>query len=212
MSKSMSKRTVVCAGLAFVLIASAFSTSAYAAPADDDAPDRIIYVDGEAPRPAETGVLVSQRVTPQGEVRVTKGTDFPVTPAPGETIQIIYKDAVTTVITEDSSAATAVAVAEACTKSLTAYTPYKSGSVARFNGAASISSGCSSGTTLTVGLYDGWLMLSSNQTYVSNNGYTSSISTSKACASSTSTSYYGISRFSSGGSATGPQATLACRY
>ncbi|GAA3210635.1 hypothetical protein GCM10017690_21260 [Microbacterium terregens] len=145
------------------------------------------------------------------EVRITEGNDFPVIPEPGETVQIVYTDAVTEVSTDSTDPASRVALS--CTKSLTVDTPYKTSyPQSRVSAWATISSGCSRGDTITLGLYDGWYMISSNSWSAVNNGSTFGSGTSGPCNSTASTPYKGIAAWGTGGSVTGPTANLSCRY
>lgn len=210
-------KEVVSASAAALLLASslvAFSSAAQATdepsgPPAENKVDRTIRIDEPAPVPAR-GNLVSRDVSSAGTVEMWEedGDFLPATPAPGESVQVVYTDAVSLITTEPVASE---GVAAACTKSLTAYAPRKVGNFATLTGSGTISTGCSSGDTATVGLYNGWVMHNSVSWSVANSGNRTNAMFGTTCASSASTPLYGIARWTSGGSVWGPTATLACR-
>lgn len=199
--KSITKATLSVIATGLLVLASASTASAADKLPPDTEPDRTIYIDHAAPSIIDDDPADRSLSSGDTEVRISEGTNFPVIPESGETVRVVYTDAIAE-----------VARAGSCTKSLTTYTPYKSGNAARVGASWMVSTGCSSSDKVTIGLYDGWLMLASQQYSGSNDGYTASASVGKTCASSTNTSFRGISAWQSGGSVNGPSATLACRH
>lgn len=149
-------------------------------------PDRVIYVDGPAPAFQNDGAK-------------TASAEFAVVPASGETIRVVYTDAVAD-----------ISAAGACTESTTVYTPYKpSSTTARVNVAFSISTGCSSGKTGYAILY-AVTAAANNSSFISNSGYTTSFSTTYTCNNTRSRIWKGFGRLGSAGGTFGPTATLSC--
>lgn len=192
----------------------AFGSMAHAtdepdSPLSDTKADRTIYIDELAPVPSGDN-LVSREVTSTTtmQVWVEDGSFLPVIPAPGESVNVVYIDAVSLITTEPLASG---AKAASCTKSLTAYAPTKVGNNARLTGSGTITSGCSSSGTATIGIYNGFVMANSISWSIANSGNRTNASFSTQCKSTASTPLYGIARWTSGGSTTGPTATLACR-
>lgn len=191
----------------------AFGVTAHAANEFDGPPaesktDRTIYINEPAPTP-DGGKLVSREEDSTGQIEVWRVDDdfLPVTPIPGESVRVVYTDAVSLITTEP----VLHGARAACTKSLTAHAPYKVSNTVRQTGSGTISTGCSSGDTATVGLYNGLTMYKSLSWSVANSGNLTHGSLQVTCSSTASTSLYGIARWSSGGSVWGPTVTLACR-
>lgn len=190
-------------------IAEADESEANALPVATE-PDRTIYVNGPAPRVSDDVPVDQSRSTARTEVRVTEGTVFATIPAPGETVRIVYTDAVTDITTQpdvDASARASGLTAAACTESVTAYKAYKDGNKARENGMFQISTGCKSGKAGKVYLYQ-VVLASTNSALVANTGYATSFSTSYTCASTRTKNWSGKAGFS--GITSGPTASLAC--
>lgn len=188
------------------------SADELAAPTPDSEPNRIIYVDGPSPKPDNSARVIQS--DSNATVTVTEPEDLPVVPEPGETVRIIYTDAVTE-ITTDPVVDSVGARAAACTRSITANTPYKTSyPQARASGSGSISSGCSGGSTLRVNLYGGGLHRAGTSfNSVPANGSTFSIGTGRTCPNSNSTSHYTLSTWGAGGgSAQSSTRTLTCGY
>ena len=179
------------------------------APPSTAEPDRVIYVDGPIPEIDPSAKVIQSDAN--AEVTLVEQADLPVVPAPGETVRIVYTNAITEITTEPTS--TSIAAAASCTKSITAETPYKtSAGNAVGRGRGTISSGCSSGGTLRVYLYSGLVVKASAEIGVPNNGSTFSRSVASACANSDRTSHYTYAVWASGGSARSTSATLTCGY
>ncbi len=201
----------VLATLCALLMSVSTATSASAADRTEAAPpdtkpDRIILVGHAAPQ--VQGKLVTAG---DGSVKpdVVGDDDFPVVPAPGETVRLIYTDAVTDVTTRDSSS-----VARAsCTESKTVKTPYKASNAPRVEGYASISSGCGGGATFKIVLYGALGTRGNTSAYVPNNGSSVNVYVAGAtCTYGWDAGYYGIGTFSGSGATQGPTATLPCNY
>lgn len=181
-----------------------------AAPTSDGEPDQILYVDGPAPEPDSSARVIQSDSSVT--VTVTEPEDLPVVPEPGETVRIVYTDAVTE-ITTDPVVDSVGARAAACTKSITAKTPYKTSyPQARAEGSGSISSGCGSGSTLRVYLYTGWEVKANGSSSVPANGSTVTITAGKNCGNSNSTPHFTMTTWSSGGSAQSNSKNLTCGY
>lgn len=176
----------------------------------DGEPDQIIYINGPLPENNRSQKIIqSDR---NAEVTIVEQADLPVVPEPGETVRLVYTNAVTEITTEPA-AASSVGIAAACTRSITASTPVRTSyPSARAYGQGSISSGCSSGSTLRVYLYTGWDVRANNSLFVTNNGSTWGTSTTATCGNSNSTSHYTLSTWSSGGSARSQSVSLFCGY
>lgn len=198
--------------LAFsVLVSGPAHAAEPAAPTPDSEPNRIIYVDGPAPKPDNSARVIQS--DSNATVTVTEPEDLPVVPEPGETVRIIYTDAVTEITTDpvvDSDGATAAS----CTRSITANTPWKSASQqARASGSGSISSGCrGGGSVLRVNLYGGGTHKGNKSFSVPANGSTFTTGFGVTCKNSKSTSHYTLSTWSSGGSAASSTVKLTCGY
>lgn len=184
----------------------------------DGEPDQIIYINEPIPELDDSAVVVQS--DPNATVVVTEPEDLPVVPEPGETIRLVYTDAVTEITTEPvdvwsspEDTSTAAALAAGCTKSLTAEVPTKSSyPQARAVGRGSISSGCGSGSTLGIYLYSGIEVKASRKLTVPNNGSIWSGTVAKTCGNADSTSHYTLVNWSSGGSATSQSKSLTCGY
>lgn len=160
----------------------------------DTSPDRVIYVDGRAPAFHADGATKA-------------AAEFAVIPKPGETVRVVYSDAVTDITTH---AVTDKSTAAACTESVTVYTPYKpSSTTARVNTAFTISTGCASGKTGYAILY-AVTAAANRSSFISNTGYTTSFSTTYTCNNTRSRSWHGFGRLGAAGGTTGPSATLSC--
>ncbi|GAA4924557.1 hypothetical protein GCM10025777_38230 [Membranihabitans marinus] len=213
MSRKLRRKTYL--GGAFCALALSFLVSGPAhaaepaAPTPDSEPNRIIYVDGPSPKPDNSARVIQS--DSNATVTVTEPEDLPVVPEPGETVRIIYTDAVTE-ITTDPVVDSVGARAGACTKSITANTPWKSSTQARASGSGTISRGCGYGSTLRVHLYGGGVHRGDTSFSVPNNGSTFSTGFGRTCSNSNSTSHYVLSTWSSGGSAMSGTRTLACGY
>lgn len=162
-------------------------------------PDRTIYVDHAAPPLSENVQVDPELSTQQVKVRVGEIKGLPLIPEDGETVRIVYTDAVSDVTR-----------AAACTKSLTAYTPYLSGGNVWVNGGWSISTGCTSGDTATVWLVSGFSTLASNSFTATPTGWNSTGGVAKACKNTNSRNYYGMTSWGSGGSTKGNLVSLKC--
>lgn len=187
-------------GLTFAVGTPAVAAQSEAALPADSTPDRIIYVNHAAPSLPENVSADPELSTEQVKVRLAQTDDLPLIPEDGETVRIIYTDAVAD-----------VSRAGQCTKSLTAFTPYLSGGNVWLNGGWTISTGCSSGDTVTIRLLSGILTVASKSTAASNNGWATTTGVTKACKNNNSADYRGVVSWSSGGPVTGPSATLNCR-
>lgn len=197
-------------GAVIVVLSSLSGAAAYAAEEDgsrpvDNVPDRIIYLNEPAPQPAQDQRIISEESGISHEMRVVRGDQFPVMPRPGETVRIVYTDAVTDISTD---AVTDISPRASCTKSMTTNEPTSANFVVvRATGV--VSSGCGGGSGAKIALYS--LSLLSSNTFNVPLGGTASSGTSKACQSGTNTSYYGIASWSNGGAVWGPSKTLPCR-
>lgn len=110
--------------LAFSVVVSGPAYAAQAAtPPSDEEPDRVIHVDGPVPEPDSSAKVI--QADSDVTVTVTEPEDLPVVPEPGETVRIVYTNAVTEITTDPIDDSAEASAAAACTKSLTAYTPYK---------------------------------------------------------------------------------------
>lgn len=174
---------------------------------EETIPDRTIYIDGPAPRISADAQIDSKSSTANTEVRTSDETYFEVIPRPGETVRVVYSDAVTDITTEPTSESSNAAKAAACTESVTAYQAYKSGNNAIENGMFQISTGCSAGKSGTVYLYQ-LILASSRKSYINNTGYATSFSTTYQCANNNTKNWFGKAGF--GGVTSGPKASLAC--
>lgn len=194
------KNVVLAATIAItsgLLLASPAQAATPPAP-PDDAPDRTVYIDSPAPQVSIAGAKETTTANGSIALRTTEGAVFPVTPEPGETVRVVYTNAVAD-----------ISRAGSCTESVTTYTPYKSGNSARVNAAFTVSTGCSGARRGYVLLY-AVTLAAQNDAPVSNNGYTTSFSASYTCANTRSRSWYGIARLGATGGTYGPSATLAC--
>jgi len=172
----------------------------------DTTPDRVIYVNHAAPQPQ--GKLVTDR---DGSVKpdVVGDNEFPVVPAPGETVRLVYTDAVTDVTTRESGESARAS----CTESKTVGTPYKASNAPRVQGYASISSGCGGGATFKIVLYGALSSRGNTSAYVPNNGSSVTVYVAgPTCTYGWDAGYYGIGTFSGSGATQGPTATLPCNY
>ncbi|HKP07755.1 MAG TPA: hypothetical protein VJU58_10930 [Microbacterium sp.] len=210
----VAKCTAALVGTVLLVLCSTSAANAAAshsgdAPPPDNKPDRVLYLDHPAPNLADARAFADGET---GEASVATNGEFPVIPAPGETVRVVYTDAVTDVTTLESSAE---ALAASCTQSITVGTPYKASNRPRVQGSAMISTGCSSGLQFTIALWGGGYQRGSNSIFVPNSGNTWSTSAvGGECWDSGNISYFGIGSLSSigGGSAWGPSSTLPCRY
>jgi len=199
-------------GVMTILLSMMISSAAQATDAGTeppaDQPDRIIYVDGPAPRPPADAHVTYQSSTAGTDVTVTESTDFPVVPNPGETIRIVYTDAVTELSTLTDQAARG-----SCTVSLTVDSPLKTGNRAYVAARGSVSSGCGSARTINLGLYEGGVQRASNSWGVLNNGSTfGSSARAGECTYGFDTPFRGIASWSFGGAVYGPIGNVSCRY
>lgn len=196
---------MILSAIATVFLVAVSATSAVASSEDNSEreikPDRVIFIDRPAPRLPDAVPLNRSLSTATMEVRTSAMVEFPVQPEPGETVRVIYSDAVTDVI---------ASAAGSCTESMTSYTPYKSGNQARVNGSFMRSTGCSASKGARVALYRSTLQAKRDST-VSNNGYTVSWGIGKDCYANDNASWSGKSIWISGGATSGPSATLPCR-
>lgn len=211
MARSGTKAAAALAAAFLLTIGSATSAMAAQAaeePPPSEAPDRIIYIDHPAPRPDE-GKLI-----PLGgdvyEAFVATEAEFPLIPAPGETVRIIYTDAVTEVATEPRVEG---ARAASCTRAITVNTPTLSSNRPRVYGAGMITSGCTSGSTYRLFLYNGLFVPADGSVYVPNNGSSFGISiVGGTCWSNSIGGFRGFGRFGGSGGSWGPSTNLACSY
>lgn len=127
--------------LAFAGLVPASAEPGFEAP-PDNAPDRVVHVAAPAPAVAADARVISSTKTGASEVTVLEGDEFPVTPAPGETVRVIYTNAVTDV--------TALA---GCTRSVTVNTPYILSGRLYSTAFLTISTGCASGKLFSLYLY-----------------------------------------------------------
>lgn len=185
----------------------AYASDATTAPPPDQ-PDRTIVVDGPAPRPPADAQVTYQQSGAGYEVTVTEATDFPVIPASGETVAIIYTDAtaqLSTFVDPESRAS--------CTVSLTVDSPRKTGNRAVVSARGSVSSSCGSARTINLGLYEGGVQRASNSWGVLNNGSTfGSSALAGTCTYGFDTPFRGVAAWSFGGAVYGPVANIPCRY
>lgn len=150
-------------------------------------PDRIVYVDGPAPElPAGSG---EDHGAPSGGIgaQIAESIEVPIEPAPGETIRVIYDDAISDVTASGG-----------CTESVTVYPPYKSSGKAIVSIHFFVSTGCSSGKTGYGFLY-AVTSAANKSTYVSNIGTTTVISVSYTCNNTRTRSWYGLGRLGTAG-------------
>lgn len=165
----------------------------------DTTPDRTIYVDHAAPPLPENAQVDPEQSTNRVKIRVGEINDLPLIPQDGETVRIVYTDAVSDVNRAGS-----------CTKSLTTYTPYLSGGNVWVNAGWTVSTGCEQRDQVTVQLASSLIVLASSSFSGSNDGYATTGGTSKACKNSNTTKYVGIGRWGSGGSVWSPFTDLNC--
>jgi hypothetical protein len=179
----------------------AYATSGESVPPPDNQPDRTVYVNGPAPTPPEDSRILSNTEDDTTSSMVVEGDDFPVTPAPGETVRVIYTNAVTDVTRAGS-----------CTESITVDTPYKLQNRVFLTGWAMVSSGCGGGASFTLALYQAANFYTSTSVSVPNDGanHGAGIST-KICTYGFNTGFFGIGSWGSGGSTWGPTTTLPCQ-
>ncbi|KAA9105051.1 hypothetical protein [Microbacterium rhizomatis] len=199
---------VVALVLSSAIGASASGSASSDAPPPEDTPDRIIYVDHPAPLPVNKRVISSNE---RGEAYVADNTEFPIIPAEGETVQIVYTDAVTTVFTEPSTLPVQPAV---CTVSMTVDAPTKAGNRPVVFGSAMVSRECSSGRGFTLGLYGANQERGRNAIPVPNSGNWWGIGTNgNICTYGFNSDYYGVGTISPDNrSVRGVTATLPCSF
>lgn len=180
-------------------------------PGSDDAPDRIVYVDHPAPQPP------NDRVTQVGDAYMVEDSEFPLVPKPGETVRVVYTDAVTDVTTEDSlrseGSVGGVASAASCTRSITTYTPYLGPHGLRVTAEGRISSGCTSGSTLNIYIQSSILTHGSGSVYVPNTGTTwGKTIQGDSCWGSASNNYRGFAQFGGLGGTASAYVSLPCSF
>lgn len=204
--KNLAKAMAAITSAALLVLGSAAGAFASTS-GDKPTPDRIVYVNHPAPR------LVGVRVVSVGdgyEASVAKNIDFPLIPEAGETIRIVYTDAVTDVTTEAPTGAT---LAASCTRSITVNTPYKASGRPRVSGSGMISSGCTSGATFSLHLYDPVYQRADGSVSVPNNGSTYILGiVGPTCWGTTSTQYHALGQFGGSGGTWGPIASLTCSF
>lgn len=195
------------AGFSLILLASLVggSTSAVASTDDGtavsaDESDRTVYLNEPAPALSDLGQVTASYSEGNEDVWVTEGTNFPVTPRDGETVRVIYTDAVADVDR-----------AGGCTQSLTTFTPTLSIGQVYVSSRWMVSTGCSSNAGVSVGLYSGLSKLAGATHTAENNGRTVSTRVYATCNKTTRTQFYGISAWTSGGKTQGPFKDLNCR-
>lgn len=196
--------TLLVLGTATGLHSSGASTDG---PPDDNYPDRVIYVEQLAPHPVD--MLISSDGD-KGRAFVADQDEFPVLPEPGQTVRIIYLDAVTDVTTESDPDSAKVA---SCTQSITVYTPYKSSNRPVVYGSAMISSGCGGARGFTLRLYGSNRERAANSVTVPNSGSWWGINAlGDVCTYGFNSGYYGIGSWNNGGNTWSATATLPCSY
>lgn len=167
----------------------------------DNQPDRVVYVDAPAPLPASDAHVVSSTTDGTSSLTVVEGDDFPVKPAAGETVRVVYTNAVADV--------TALA---GCTHSVTVNTPYTLSGKLYVTGFAMVSTGCASSQYFSLYLYKNLSLTNQTSTTVPNDGASHGLGLVRTCTSTSSNGYVAIGTLASGGSTWGPGATLACDY
>jgi len=183
-------------------------------PGLDTTPDRIINVDQPAPKPQHMVFLEGgdhRAASQEYDVYLAQDDEFPLIPEPGETVRILYTDAVTDIATEASTARSAAA---ACTTSITVGTPYEVSERPRGSGSAMRSSGCSGSTsTFFLSVYDSTYERANGSISVPNNGSSWGVNVvGNTCWGSTSTTYWGHGRLGALGGTRGPTTKLTCSY
>jgi hypothetical protein len=134
----------ICSVVARMFILGGASAHAASEPPAEQ-PDRITRLDQPAPGSLDDGVLTYEKSTAGAEVRVFEGSDFPVVPELGESVRLVYTNAVTELSTSVEGID-----AVPCTVSLTTFAPYKSSNAARVSARGMVSAGCPSRRTITV--------------------------------------------------------------
>jgi len=211
-SKRSKKAATAIVGIATIALSSMISSAAFATDAATDPPagqpDQIIYIDGPAPQPPADAHVTYQQSTAGAEVTVTEGVEFPVVPKLGETVRIVYTDAVTELSTfaDETNRGS-------CTVSLTVDSPSKTSNRAYVAARGSVSSACGSARTINLGLYEGGMQRADNSWGVLNNGSTfGSSARAGTCTYGFDTPFRGIAAWSFGGAVYGPIGNIACRY
>jgi hypothetical protein len=196
-------------GAVVLALASVTGASASESPRGDvlppeSQPDRIINIDQPVPQPGDRRLVSSSE---KGEVFVSEEGEFPVIPKPGETVRIVYTDAVTEVTTEPPTKADL----ESCTHSLTVEEPRLGGNRVSVSAAGVVSAGCKGPRGFFVRLYGGGWERGSNNVVVPNNGSKWIIQASSgSCGNTSEMGWLGIASWPDGGAIYSPAVNLRC--